>query len=351
MMKILVTGAAGFIGFHLSNKLIKEGYEVFGLDSINDYYDPSLKYARLSQLGFSERTIENNKLITSNRNPNFKFIKLALEDTKNLNNFFRTNKFDAVCNLAAQAGVRYSIKNPEAYIDSNVHGFLNILECCRKYKIENFTFASSSSVYGLNEDYPFSEHKNADHPVSLYGATKRANELMAHSYSALYGIRATGLRFFTVYGPWGRPDMALFLFTDAALKGELVNVFNEGKMIRDFTYIDDIINGLLKAINNPAEKDLGWNPKNHLPSSSSAPFRIYNIGNNAPVLLEDFIIAIENSIEKKIKKKYLPIQPGDLKQTHADVSYITNELGYTPTTPLEEGIKKFVKWFREYYEI
>ena len=349
-MKILVTGTAGFIGFHLANRLLARGDEVVGLDNINDYYDIRVKYGRLKEAGIDEE-IEYNKLIDSNKYPNYKFIKLNLEDKENLDKLFENEKFDAVCNLAAQAGVRYSLTNPMAYMDSNIIGFMNILEACRNYDVKNLSYASSSSVYGLNEKQPFSTHDNVDHPISLYAASKKSNELMAHTYSHLFGIQTTGLRFFTVYGPWGRPDMALFLFTKAIFKDKPIDVFNYGNMQRDFTYIDDIVEGIVRVIDNPAKPNQTFNPQNPDPSSSSAPYKVYNIGNNAPVKLMDFIEALEEKIGKKAKKNMLPIQPGDVPSTYADVTDLIEDLGYKPQTSIKEGISNFVDWYREFFRV
>ena len=349
-MKILVTGTAGFIGFHLANRLLARGDEVVGLDNINDYYDIRVKYGRLKEAGIDEE-IEYNKLIDSNKYPNYKFIKLNLEDKENLDRLFENEKFDAVCNLAAQAGVRYSLTNPMAYMDSNIIGFMNILEACRNYDVKNLSYASSSSVYGLNEKQPFSTHDNVDHPISLYAASKKSNELMAHTYSHLFAIQTTGLRFFTVYGPWGRPDMALFLFTKAIFEDKPIDVFNYGNMQRDFTYIDDIVEGIVRVIDNPAKPNLAFNPQNPDPSSSSAPYKVYNIGNNAPVKLMDFIEALEEKIGKKAKKNLLPIQPGDVPSTYADVTDLIEDLGYKPQTSIKEGISNFVDWYREFFRV
>ena len=292
-MKILVTGTAGFIGFHLAQKLLQRGDTVIGLDNINDYYDVNLKYARLNELGIDKNELEENKLTSSKTYPNHKFIKANLEDAQIINELFETQKFDAVCNLAAQAGVRYSIENPHAYIQSNVVGFMNILEACRNYNVKNLSYASSSSVYGLNKSQPFKTSDHTDHPVSLYAATKKSNEMMAHTYSHLYNISTTGLRFFTVYGPYGRPDMAPMLFADAILNNRAIKVFNHGNMSRDFTYVDDIVDGIIKIIDNPAKISDNFDPNNPSPDISSAPYRIYNIGNNSPVQLLDFIETLE----------------------------------------------------------
>ncbi len=350
-MKILVTGTAGFIGYHLANVLAKRGDEVVGVDNINDYYDVNLKFDRLKDSGFEKEKIEYNKLIPSKKYPNYKFIKLNLEDRENLEKLFKEEKFDKVCNLAAQAGVRYSLTNPYVYVDSNIVGFINLLECCRHNSIEHLAYASSSSVYGLNESQPFSTHDNVDHPISLYAASKKSNELMAHTYSHLFNLPTTGLRFFTVYGPWGRPDMALFLFTKAILEDRAIDVYNYGDMQRDFTYIDDIVEGVVRVIDNPPKGNLNWSGKNPDPSSSKAPYKIYNIGNNAPVGLMDFIEEIEKKIGKKAKKNFLPLQPGDVKSTYADVSDLIEDLGYKPQTPIREGISNFIDWYLDYYKI
>lgn len=348
-MKILVTGTAGFIGSHLAQKLLERGDEIVGLDNLNDYYDQRVKYGRLERAGISQDAITYNKPVPSSLHVNYRFIKLNLEDKASLETLFASEKFDAVCNLAAQAGVRYSLSNPQAYIDSNIIGFINILECCRHYGVKNLSYASSSSVYGLNETLPFSTDDNVDHPISLYAASKKSNELMAHTYSHLFGIATTGLRFFTVYGPWGRPDMALFLFTKAALEGKSIDVFNNGEMQRDFTYIDDIVEGVLRVIDNPAKSDALWNGKEGRASTSSAPYKIYNIGNNNPVKLMDFIEAIEKKLGKTINKNFLPLQAGDVPATFADVSDLVEDLGYKPATPIQEGIDAFVDWYVEFF--
>lgn len=350
-MKILVTGTAGFIGSHLALKLLERGDEVLGLDNINDYYDQRVKFGRLERAGIAQEALAYNKLIQSSLHIKYRFIKLNLEDKASMERLFDAEKFDAVCNLAAQAGVRYSLTNPQAYIDSNIIGFMNILECCRHYSVKNLSYASSSSVYGLNEELPFSTDHNVDHPISLYAASKKSNELMAHTYSHLFGIATTGLRFFTVYGPWGRPDMALFLFTKAALEGKSIDVFNHGEMYRDFTYIDDIVEGIMRVIDNPAKKDMTWNGKEGRVSTSSAPYKVYNIGNNNPVKLMDFITAIENKLGKKIQKNFLPLQAGDVPATYADVSDLVEDLGYKPATSIQEGIDRFVDWYREFFKI
>jgi UDP-glucuronate 4-epimerase len=349
-MKILVTGAAGFIGFHLAQKLLERGDEVIGLDNINDYYDPRLKYGRLAEIGIARDGIIQGQLVVSSTHQNFRFIKLDLQDKVELDRLFEQEKFDAVCNLAAQAGVRYSLENPYAYIESNVMGFMNILEACRHFKVTNLCYASSSSVYGLNEHYPFSTSHNVDHPVSLYAATKKSNELMAHTYSHLYGIQTTGLRFFTVYGPWGRPDMAYFMFTKAAFEGKPIDVFNNGEMMRDFTYIDDIIDGVIRVIDQPAQAVADWDAVAADPATSSAPYRVYNIGNSRPVKLMAFIEAIEKASSKTMQKNMLPFQLGDVHATYADVTDLVQDLGYQPTTDIDQGIGSFVSWYLDFYK-
>ncbi|MGR3172996.1 MAG: NAD-dependent epimerase [Candidatus Scalindua sp.] len=333
-MTYLITGAAGFIGFHLSKRLLAQGKSVVGIDNLSDYYDVNLKKTRLREL---------------EENSEFTFYKLDLVDREGVENLFSENKFDYVVNLAAQAGVRYSLTNPHAYIDCNIVGFLNILEGCRHNDVKHLVFASSSSVYGANTNMPFSVHHNVDHPVSLYAATKKSNELMAHTYSSLYKLPCTGIRFFTVYGPLGRPDMALFLFTRAILENKPIDVFNHGKMKRDFTYIDDIVEGVVRLIDKVPEPDPDWNGDNPDSATSYAPYRIYNIGNNNPVELMKFIEVLENCLGKKAKKNLLPIQPGDVPETYADVDDLAKDVGFKPATPIEEGIKKFVEWYREYY--
>ncbi len=349
-MKILVTGAAGFIGFHLVKALAERGDEVVGLDSINDYYDVNLKYGRLAASGINQEQIEPGELIGSAIYPNYSFIKMDLQDREGLFRLFQKEKFEGVCNLAAQAGVRYSLENPHAYVESNVVGFLNLLEACRYNGVKNFSYASSSSVYGLNESVPFSEKDNVDHPISLYAATKKSNELMAHTYSHLYGIPTTGLRFFTVYGPWGRPDMAPILFTKAILERKSINVFNNGNMKRDFTYIDDIIEGVVRVIDNPAVGNPEWSGESPDPSSSKAPYKIYNIGNSKPVELMDFIKAIENALGIEAKKNFMPMQPGDVPVTWADTASLEQEFNYSPSTTIEDGVARFTEWYRNYYQ-
>ncbi len=351
MKRVLVTGTAGFIGYHLARKLIDRGMEVTGLDSINDYYDVGLKYGRLEQTGVPGEKLAYNRLVESEKYPNYQFIRLQLEDREAVNRLFDEKRFQVVVNLAAQAGVRYSLTHPEAYVDCNITGFLNILEACRHHPVENLIYASSSSVYGLNKKMPFSVHSNVDHPVSLYAASKKANELMAHTYSHLFGIPTIGLRFFTVYGPWGRPDMALFLFTKAILAGEPIQVFNHGRMERDFTYIDDIVGGIDRMVLQPPAPGSDWDPLLPDPSSSSAPYRLHNIGNSSPVLLTDFIGALEKALGKKAKKQMMPIQPGDVEKTWADVSSLKRDYGYNPGTPVETGIRRFVDWYKQYYSL
>ncbi|GAM10673.1 putative 37.6 kDa protein in cld 5'region [Geobacter sp. OR-1] len=332
--KILVTGAAGFIGFHLSRKLLALGHEVVGFDNINDYYDINLKLSRL-------------QLIEST--PGFRFVRGDLADREAVLALVKAERFDSVVNLAAQAGVRYSITNPYAYIDSNIQGFINILEGCRHNEVKHLVYASSSSVYGGNTLMPFSVHHNVDHPVSLYAATKKANELMAHTYSSLYGLPTTGLRFFTVYGPWGRPDMALFLFTRAILEGKPIDVFNNGKMQRDFTYVDDIVEGISRVIFSVPGPNPSWDGNCPDPGTSFAPYRIYNIGNNSPVELIRFIEVLEDCLGKQAEKNFLPLQPGDVPATCADVDDLAKDVGFRPSTSIEDGISRFIDWYRSYY--
>lgn len=350
-MKILVTGTAGFIGHTLAKKLLERGDEVIGIDNINDYYDVNLKFARLADTGISTDMIDYNKPVISTTYPKYTFVKLALEDKENLNALIAEKSIDAVCNLAAQAGVRYSLENPDAYIQSNIVGFMNILEACRHNGIKNLCYASSSSVYGLNKSQPFQTSNHTDHPVSLYAATKKANEMMAHTYSHLYGIQTTGLRFFTVYGPWGRPDMAPMLFTSAITEGRAIKVFNFGDMSRDFTYIDDIVNGVINVIDKPAQSNPDWNPYEPNPNSSSAPFRVYNIGNNEPVSLMEFIGTIESALEKEAEKIMLPMQDGDVQSTYADVDELINNFNYKPETKLKDGIAAFITWYKNFYHV
>ncbi len=338
-MKILVTGAVGFIGFHLCKKLIQYNYEVIGLDNFNNYYDPKLKEARLQELD----NISFNK--------KFPLIKEDIVNQDSLKKIFNEFNPDIVINLAAQAGVRYSIENPSEYVKSNLVGFANVLECCRKYKIKHLIYASSSSVYGGNTKTPFAETQSVDHPVSLYAATKKSNELMAHSYSHLFDIPSTGLRFFTVYGPWGRPDMALFLFTKAILNNKPIKIFNHGKMIRDFTYIDDIVNSIIKVIKKPPSEDKNFDTDNPDPAGSWAPYKVFNIGNSEPVSLMDYIREIEISIGIEAKKLFLPIQPGDVPYTASDCSELESWIGFRPKTSIKEGVRKFIDWYKYFYEI
>ncbi len=335
-MRVLVTGTAGFIGSTLAIQLLERGDEVIGVDNLNDYYEVSLKEARLARL-----TIY----------PNFTDIRLSVEDRQGMEELFAKYRPQRVVHLAAQAGVRYSLENPHAYIDSNIVGFTNILEGCRHHKVENLVYASSSSVYGANESMPFSVHDNVDHPVSLYAATKKANELMAHTYSHLYGVPTTGLRFFTVYGPWGRPDMALFLFTKSILDGKPIDVFNYGNHRRDFTYIDDIVEGVIRTLDQVAAPNADWDGENPDPGTSKAPYRIYNIGSNNPCELLRYIEVIEDCLGKKAEKNLLPLQPGDVPDTYANVDALIDDVDYKPSTPLEDGIAKFVAWYRDYYKV
>jgi UDP-glucuronate 4-epimerase len=333
-MTVLVTGAAGFIGMHLSKRLLEQGYEVVGIDNLNDYYDPKLKEARLAEL---------------NKYKHFTFIKLDLVDKEGILELFNKFSLTYVIHLAAQAGVRYSLQNPHAYVDSNLVGFVNILEACRHYPVKHFIYASSSSVYGSNQKMPFSTSDNVDHPVSLYAATKKANELIAHTYSHLYGIPTTGLRFFTVYGPWGRPDMAYFSFTKNILEGKPIKVFNHGNMRRDFTYIDDIVEGMVRLLDKPPVSNPNWDRMSPDPSSSYAPYKIYNIGNNQPVKLLDFIETLESLLGVKAKMEFLPMQPGDVEATYADIDDLQKAVGFHPSTSIEDGLRKFVEWYRNYY--
>lgn len=333
MSRILITGAAGFIGSHLAKKLISQGHEIIGVDNINDYYDPKLKENRLKSIG------DNN----------FTFYKVTLEDADKLEEIFKQQHPDVVVNLAAQAGVRYSLENPRAYIDSNIVGFVNILECCRHYNIKHLIYASSSSVYGANTSKPFSTSDNIDHPLSLYAATKKSNELMAHTYSHLYNLPTTGLRFFTVYGPWGRPDMALFKFTKAIVNDETIDVYNHGNMMRDFTYVDDIVEAISRLVKRPAQPNPEWSGANPDPSSSYAPYKIYNIGNNSPVRLMEFVEAIENKLNKTAKKNYMNLQPGDVPETYANVDDLFRDIDFKPETTIQDGVNKFIDWYLDYY--
>jgi len=335
-MKVLITGAAGFIGSNLALRLLERGDTVIGIDNHNDYYDPAIKEARLARHA---------------KHPNYSHLRIDLGDRKAMEDAFATHKPQRVVNLAAQAGVRYSIENPLAYIDSNIVGFAHILEGCRHYGVEHLVYASSSSVYGANTTMPFSVHHNVDHPLSLYAASKKSNELMAHTYSHLYNLPTTGLRFFTVYGPWGRPDMALFKFTKAILAGEKIPVFNYGKHRRDFTYINDIVEGVIRILDRPAPPNSAWSGAQPDPGSSSAPWRVYNIGNNNPVELMDYIAALERALGKKAEMELLPLQPGDVPDTYADVTDLVEQFDYKPATPVEQGVANFVAWYRDYFEV
>jgi UDP-glucuronate 4-epimerase len=335
-MKVLLTGAAGFIGMHVAQRLLARGDEVVGLDNLNDYYEVSLKEARLARL---------------TQQSGFRFVKMNVEDRAGMASLFAGERFDRVVHLAAQAGVRYSLQNPHAYIDANIVGFMNILEGCRHAGVQHLVYASSSSVYGGNTKMPFAEADSVDHPVSLYAATKKANELMAHTYSHLYGLPTTGLRFFTVYGPWGRPDMALFLFTRAMVEGRAIDVFNHGDMQRDFTYIDDIVEGVIRTLDRVAEGDPAFDGEHPHPGRSKAPFRVFNIGNQGPVKLMAFIEAIERALGITAQKNLLPMQPGDVPATYADVSELTSWTGFSPNTSIDEGVSRFVAWYRDYYRV
>jgi len=339
-MKILITGAAGFIGFHVTKRLLESQHTVIGLDNINDYYDINLKYARINELGIARKNATQfNKMVKSKSYPNFVFIRGDITDDTLLSNLFAEEGFDIVCNLAAQAGVRYSLENPKAYIESNIVGFVNILECCRHNNVKHLVYASSSSVYGMNKKVPFTTTDNVDHPISLYAATKKSNELMAYTYSHLYGFQTTGLRFFTVYGPWGRPDMAMFLFTKAILDKKPINVFNKGAMERDFTYIDDIVQGIIRIIENK-----------HTPEyNKEKKYNLYNIGNNKSVKLNEFIVAIENELGTVAEKNLMPMQPGDVEKTWADVDALIRDFAYSPNTPIKKGVAKFINWYRKFY--
>ena len=348
-MKFLITGTAGFIGYHLAKRLLERGDEVVGIDNINDYYDTNLKFARLEDTGIDPKAVEWHTKVSSTTFPKYSFVRMNLEDKEEMMNLFKEEKFDVVVNLAAQAGVRYSLSHPDAYIQANIVGYLNILEACRYYPVKHLVYASSSSVYGSNTQMPFSVHHNVDHPVSLYATSKKCNELMSHTYSHLFNIPTTGLRFFTVYGPWGRPDMALFLFTEAIEKGEPIQVFNEGKMKRDFTFIDDIVEGIVRVADNPATKNDDYSSDNPDPGTSYAPYRLYNIGNSSPVLLMDFIEAIEKTLGKEAIKNLLPLQAGDVPASHADVEDLIRDVSYKPETPIQDGIDAFIAWYRAYY--
>ena len=354
-MKVLVTGAAGFIGSHTAGKLLAQNHQVVGLDNINDYYDVRLKYDRLARLGISREAIRQGEVVqtgdpsAANGKASFRFVKADLEDREAMNRLFAGERFDAVIHLAAQAGVRYSLENPHTYMDSNITGFLNILEGCRHHPVKHLIYASSSSVYGANTRMPFSVRHNVDHPVSLYAASKKANELMAHTYSNLFGVPSTGLRFFTVYGPWGRPDMALFLFTKAILEGRPIDVYNHGKMERDFTYVDDIVESIARLLPKPPSADQEWDGAKPDPATSYAPYQLFNIGNSNPVKLMDFITEIERNLGVDAEKNYMDIQPGDVPKTWADVEDLFNYIDYRPRVPVKDGIARFVAWYRDYY--
>lgn len=347
-MTVLITGSAGFIGYHLTKALLNQGHCVIGLDNINDYYDVQLKYGRLSASGIDASTLSWGKEAQSDSYKNYLFVRLDLEDKEGLFDLFARHNIDVCINLAAQAGVRYSISHPDAYIRSNLTGFFNILEACRKFKIGHLIYASSSSVYGLNQAVPFSEAHGTNHPVSLYAATKKSNELMAHAYSQLYGLPTTGLRFFTVYGPWGRPDMAYFLFADAITEGRPIHVFNNGQMKRDFTYVDDVVAAIAVLVKRPATAAANWNPQRPDPSSSVAPYRVYNIGNNEPVELMQFIAELEIQLGKKAVMEFKPMQQGDVVATWADVERLETECGIAPVTRIAEGLGQFAAWYKEY---
>jgi UDP-glucuronate 4-epimerase len=351
MNKVLVTGAAGFIGFHTTLKLLQNNFKVIGLDSINNYYDVNLKYSRLLITGIDKASINYGKIIQSNLYNNYEFIQLNLEDKDALVKLFSEQQFDCVVNLGAQAGVGYSINNPHAYINSNIFGFLNILECCRHSAVRHLIYASTSSVYGLNQKMPLRETDSVNHPLTLYSASKKSNELMAHSYSHLFELPTTGLRFFTVYGTWGRPDMALFLFTDAMLKNKPIKIFNNGEMIRDFTYVDDITESILRLIPKPPESNNSWNAENPDPSTSSAHYRILNIGNNKPISIMKYVEILEKKIGKEAIKQFEPMRQGDIKETHASHYALENLIKYKPQVDIEVGVGRFVDWYREYYKI
>jgi UDP-glucuronate 4-epimerase len=350
-MKILITGTAGFIGFHVAKRLLERGDEVVGIDNINDYYDVNLKYARLAELGINvaDDNFTWSERVTSKMYKKHTFIKMDLADTTSINTLFEEEQFDAVCNLAAQAGVRYSLENPHTYIQSNVVGFMNILEACRHNGVKNLCYASSSSIYGLNKSQPFKTSDHTDHQVSIYAATKKSNEVMAHTYAHLYGIATTGLRFFTVYGPWGRPDMSPIKFAKAITEGNPIDVYNYGKHQRDFTYIDDIVEGLIAVLDKPAQPDPEWSGKDPSSASSKAPWKVYNIGNNDTVELLDYITCIEKHLDMKAEMNMLPLQPGDVVATYADVDALIADVGYKPGTKLDDGIKKFIDWYKDYY--
>ena len=350
MKKILVTGTAGFIGFHLTKRFVDEDFEVIGLDIINDYYDVNLKYARLQELGILRKKINIGELVKSTSHPNFRFLKIDIADHDSIIDLMMRESFDYVVNLAAQAGVRYSIENPRAYTHSNIDGFLSVLEGARLSKVKHLVYASTSSTYGLNTTMPLSEKQPTEHPMALYAATKKANEMFAHSYSHLFNLPTSGLRFFTVYGPWGRPDMALFLFAEALRKGEKINVFNHGNMVRDFTFVSDIVESIIRLVVKPPTKNQNWNSDFPRIDSSSAPYRIFNIGNGSPVKLMDYIKALKNSLNIKGDYNMMDIQPGDVPATHADTSSLEEYIDFKPNTSTKEGIKRFTDWYINYYE-
>ncbi len=349
-MKVLVTGAAGFIGMHTVNHLISLGHEVVGIDNLNDYYPVDLKIARLKQCGILHHEQDRQVLLSVSSHKNYRFVKLDLLQREIVLSLFKAEQFDYVVHLAAQAGVRYSIENPFAYTESNITGFLTVLEGCRQNRVRHLVYASSSSVYGLNENSPFNESESTEHPISLYAATKKANEMMAHSYSHLYQLPTTGLRFFTVYGPWGRPDMALFLFTDAILNNKPIQLFNQGNMYRDFTYVDDIVSAIAQCLFKPAQADTHWSGLSPKSDSSSAPYRIFNVGSARKVKLTEYIDAIEKAMGKKAIRKYLPLQPGDVLSTYADTESLNSFTGYSPKTTIQKGVNQFVKWYMDYYQ-
>jgi len=350
MKKVLITGTAGFIGFHLADRLIRDGYSVVGLDEINDYYDINLKYRRLHEHGVAAESMQLRDLKASTKYDNYRFLKADMADHDFIVDFMMTEKFDCVVNLAAQADVRYSIENPRVYTHSNIDGFLSVLEGSRHSKVGNLIYASTSSVYGLNTKMPLSENDPTEHPMALYAATKKANEMMAHSYSHLFRLPTTGLRFFTVYGPWGRPDMALFLFTDAIMKGQPINVFNHGKMVRDFTFVTDIVESIARLVERPAEVNESWNGNDPNIPSSSAPYRIFNIGNSSPTPLMDYIEALELAIGQKAVKNMMDMQPGDVPATHADTSALEAYVDFKPQTSVKDGVARFVEWYKKYYQ-
>ena len=350
-MKILITGTAGFIGYHLAEKLINENYEVIGLDHINDYYDIDLKYDRLRNHGIEKEAIRDNVLLQSSKYENYKFIRADLQNKQRLLELFEDNKFDIVINLAAQAGVRHSLQHPQDYIDYNITGFLNILEACRRYPVDHLIYASSSSVYGLNKDMPFSTSQNIDHPTSLYAVSKKSNELMAHTYAHLFDVPATGLRFFSVYGTWGRPDMALFIFTKAMLAGEPININNYGDMARDFTYIDDVTESIRRLIPRPPTGNKAWDGKDPDPSTAGSPYQLFNVGYNSPVPLMDFVEEIENQLSITAKKNMRGMQPGDVKETWADSEDLYAYIDYEPQVGIKKGVEKFIKWYKKYYGV